>query len=228
MSATPAASAMTLPAAAKAAQGTGAAFADAWRGHLEKAQAAGWFCRSDALDARVSRQGRDAAACAASRRDPPIAPVLRGRAAPGAAATAVPNSAHVAEGDPGLSADGLRVPGEALAPAEPVNDGCCSDLPALARMRPEATPARTWREAIARWSPPMRQAPESALSLHVQQDSSGAQVWLGIPGQPDQVDGLAAAVLMALRRELAVAGVPLRRVVCNGMLVYASQPVEDR
>lgn len=60
------------------------------------------------------------------------------------------------------------------------------------------------------------------MSVHVQQGERGAEVWLGIPGQPQEAAVLADSVLPALRRELAAAGVPLQRVVCNGALLYAA------
>ena len=70
----------------------------------------------------------------------------------------------------------------------------------------------------SRGHPPTRAAPERpSLRVHVEQHADGAAVWLGVPAT---FNARSAASVCAALRQLALGGLPLARLTCNGRSVY--------
>ncbi|HSV79498.1 MAG TPA: hypothetical protein VLK85_09875 [Ramlibacter sp.] len=65
---------------------------------------------------------------------------------------------------------------------------------------------------------------EPGPRVHVEQDSQGLRIWLGLDGAHHEVNARAVALVGELRRELSGQPQRLASIVCNGATVYALAP----
>lgn len=205
-----------------------------WQQQLQRAQAAGWFCRSDGLAPRDAAAGRPVANGTGD--------LLAGGHRIHAASLAKPAAAsHV------HAALSLAMTGNRIAAWNPAVVAIAYHSGAT----PQATPAGQPPELAISWathlaplvaqdggsaqeaipmdprslfeSAPAQEGPAPAR-FHIEEGLHGLRVWLGVDGTAMEVAAQAGALAAALRRHCERAGLRLAEVTCNGLTV-AGDPV---
>ncbi|MDB5858699.1 MAG: hypothetical protein JWQ76_2388 [Ramlibacter sp.] len=210
--------------------------ATAWQQQLQRAQAAGWFCRSDRLPAgeampdRPSAQSLERPAGRGRQLDADFRSTPASR--PLGTSTLVAASSLAAAQAPVATPDiaGVVAPMQAPASGHQVRATVIpGEEPLAARVdsAPEATdllePRSTVPAAAAKGESP-------AVRVHIEEGPQGLQFWLGLDGTSADVAARASGLAAELRRQCERAGLLLANVRCNGLAVagHAPAPIRSR
>jgi hypothetical protein len=206
-----------------------------WQQQLQRAQAAGWFCRSDQLPTgeatpdrsravdlqqRVAGGGPGSAGMGMKPASQPHVPSTFNVAKRLAPATALaPASAAAEMVVPSQVVDAARIASTMVPPGE---------APAATRVARQTPRANALSEPQPAHGPAAEKPEPPAIRVHIEEGSQGLQFWLGLDGTPAEVAARAIGVAAELRRQCERAGLRLASVTCNGLPVAGDAPVPIR
>jgi hypothetical protein len=194
-----------------------------WNQHLQRAQAAGWFCRSDRIGgASIPVKQAEVVAHGIAPRGTRTQTTLLALLPTRSRLTAQPTAA--VDRPASLAVTSLR--GSVDLPAT------TRDAAPLVRREPVVLPAAAGTDGARIWAPAARphvdearpagplssaRQDDQSIRVHIEGDADQLHLWLGIDGLPAEIGARAAALAVELRSDCERAGVRLASIVCNGV-----------